>query len=1022
MKKSIFSVVTLLLLISIVLFSCNHDPKPVKPTVTKYNLTLNQPAAGGSFTVTVGSGAAVSNNTQAAEGETITLTAIEAVDYEFSGFTVTPAQTLSGTGLSQTFTMPAEAVTITAAFIDKNAAKFAITLTQPAAGGTFTVAVGSGAPGSADTEAAEGAIITLTATAETNYTFSGFTVTPAQTLSGTGLSQTFTMPGEAVAITAAFTLDGTETYAITVTQPAAGGTFTVEVGSEAAVSVDTEAFPNEVITLTAIPESGYTFDGFTVTPAQTLGGTGLVQTFTMPDEDVEVAAEFSAVPPPTYPLLIDGFTGTINDYSATPASGIGNGWGVETGPNLWANIQPDQDGSSFGRAAGAPLNIDISDYVYFAASAIVLDLKIIPAPYEFSFSVTVNGTVYSSPFIAMRPDVDVVQAFPLSQLISSEGASLAEQSGTLTLSSWRISSPVTAGVTGTRVFKIELQEIDSFNVSKGTTSGGVGSNDINFPGFTSVPEGNAVPVNIVLAPSNRFVELTFTPSLNDVSVRVTGSLYYFIMPASDVTVGAVFEEIIEPDMWNIEDFTDVVLANPGWLGDITNNTYGYWGVDVPAYWDNGANRGGPNWLGGPGNGLDNVISYDTLSPLHLRALYLESYTGLHVGRHLPVAMNISNKDTVRIALRRGGTVNLELGLFNGGIPGNGYNDPLGGNQSQTPTGGQIDTAVTGTGYWVAIPANTTTTSIANSSWDFLEIPLASFTSQGFDASLLTGYGIRVVSYTAANDTLFNRPKFVLDGIFAYKQADIKNISVSGTATIPYTTAVGGQVIPITASPGEQIDIVTINGITPEIANVNRPYAIILPDGLTSPVTINVTTKQMTLVPFEDFETTGTFTDLNNAWTGATHNNATGWFTVTNNAVATAAGSFSTAEKRPGTAGAQSVLMTYGNTGGTARQFRVGYRPYNPTIDASTYTHISFWVRSSRAGTFSVVIRNSDNTDRSQTFTIDAANTWERKVVALTMTTAQRNNVNYLGFSLTGPAAVTTNATLYIDDVEWGYFP
>jgi hypothetical protein len=64
-----------------------------------------------------------------------------------------------------------------------------------------------------------------------------------------------------------------------------------------------------------------------------------------------------------------------------------------------------------------------------------------------------------------------------------------------------------------------------------------------------------------------------------------------------------------------------------------------------------------------------------------------------------------------------------------------------------------------------------------------------------------------------------------------------------------------------------------------------------------------------------------------------------------------------------------------------------------TANAVTVT-LSFWVKSSLTGTFGIGIRNAPTFNRAYvaTYTISAANTWERKTVTLTMdTTGTWNN-------------------------------
>ena len=96
-------------------------------------------------------------------------------------------------------------------------ARYNITLTQPSGGGTFSVQVGSGAPGSANTTANQGAVITLTAVPPEGSYLAGFVV---KTVSGesvtvviSGNTGTFTMPAKGVTVTVSF-LDNSVVHSI----------------------------------------------------------------------------------------------------------------------------------------------------------------------------------------------------------------------------------------------------------------------------------------------------------------------------------------------------------------------------------------------------------------------------------------------------------------------------------------------------------------------------------------------------------------------------------------------------------------------------------------------------------------------------------------------------------------------------------------------------------------------------------------------------------------------------------------
>lgn len=94
----------------------------------------------------------------------------------------------------------------------------AITFSQPAAGGSFTVSVG-GSNISSGATVASGSVVTLTATAASGYSFGGWTVTGATVANATATSTTFTMGDSAVSISASFNNVNGTTYTKVTTEP-----------------------------------------------------------------------------------------------------------------------------------------------------------------------------------------------------------------------------------------------------------------------------------------------------------------------------------------------------------------------------------------------------------------------------------------------------------------------------------------------------------------------------------------------------------------------------------------------------------------------------------------------------------------------------------------------------------------------------------------------------------------------------------------------------------------------------------
>ena len=115
----------------------------------------------------------------------------------------------------------------------------AITFSQPSAGGTFTVSV-DGSNITSGTTVAYGSTVTLSATADDNYSFSGWTVNGATVADASATTTTFTMGVLAVTISASFTIEGGVTPQV-VTLKYSGGTTTNMTGNNDAATVGLDA-------------------------------------------------------------------------------------------------------------------------------------------------------------------------------------------------------------------------------------------------------------------------------------------------------------------------------------------------------------------------------------------------------------------------------------------------------------------------------------------------------------------------------------------------------------------------------------------------------------------------------------------------------------------------------------------------------------------------------------------------------------------------------------------------------------
>ena len=247
--------------------------------VTNYAITKS--ATNGSISTQVSS----SEVTEAAEDATVTITATPNTGYTFSSWSVT--KTSGGAAVSvanasanpTTFTMPAEAVTVSATFT-KNSYDLDLTNTN----GTCAVTVdGDDWDGSSAIE--YGAAVVITATPSSGYLFDAWDHTlTSPTISSNVIS--FSMPNEDVAIEAQF-VSAASVKSITISDVIEHGTVTASANTAAA---GTE------ITLTATPDTGYSFTSWSVKNASTDADITVTDNkFTMPDANVTVSATFTAI-------------------------------------------------------------------------------------------------------------------------------------------------------------------------------------------------------------------------------------------------------------------------------------------------------------------------------------------------------------------------------------------------------------------------------------------------------------------------------------------------------------------------------------------------------------------------------------------------------------------------------------------------------------------------------------------------------------------------------------------------------
>jgi hypothetical protein len=251
---------------------------------TELDLTVTTALPGPKYALTmavapVGTGAATdeTGGSPYAAGAVVSIKAVADPSYGFVGWTAPAGDFDDETAEETTFTMPAQAVTVTAHFgVAYNLAMAA----DPVGSGA---AIDVGAKGAY----AAGATVRIKAVANQGYGFVEWTADATVTFGNATVEETtFTMPAEAVTLTAHFEVAYTLAMAVAPT------------GSGNATDL-TNASPyaeGTVVSIKAVANQGYGFVDWTANTTVTFGNvTAAETTFTMPAQAVTVTANFVAV-------------------------------------------------------------------------------------------------------------------------------------------------------------------------------------------------------------------------------------------------------------------------------------------------------------------------------------------------------------------------------------------------------------------------------------------------------------------------------------------------------------------------------------------------------------------------------------------------------------------------------------------------------------------------------------------------------------------------------------------------------
>jgi len=223
---------------------------PVWETVSYTITTAVSPSGAGTVTA----------NSSAAYGSQVTVSQTPKTGYRFTGWTLSSGGTVS----NNKFTMPAANVTVTAVY---EAITYTITTAvSPSGAGTVT----------ANSSAAYGSQVTVSQTAATGYTFSGWTLSSGGSVS----NNKFTMPAQNVTLTANYTV---KSYTITkAVSPNGAGTITKPTAQKANYG--------STVQVAQTTATGYTFSGWTLSSGGTVSG----GQFTMPAANVTLTAVYTS--------------------------------------------------------------------------------------------------------------------------------------------------------------------------------------------------------------------------------------------------------------------------------------------------------------------------------------------------------------------------------------------------------------------------------------------------------------------------------------------------------------------------------------------------------------------------------------------------------------------------------------------------------------------------------------------------------------------------------------------------------
>lgn len=484
-------------------------------TMPAQNVTVTATVKAKTFSISksTATGGTISVASTASFNSTVTVTVTPDKGYACKSVTFNGTAAKSAGDNKYTFTMPAADVTVAATF-----EQVPYTVTK----GTIT---GKGSISIDKTGAKYGETITVTATPATGYETASVTVSGV-TVTKTG-DNTFTFPMPDKDVTVNATFKGSE-YSIST-----------KAGKHGSISVVSKAGYEATVTVTLTPDAGYNVDTITVTDAKgntisTKSAGTNKYSFTMPASNVKVEASFVEVPYTVTLNKVYNGTASVNKTSANYGETVTVTAKANDGYYVEYVYVADAKGKSVAVTAKN------NKYTFtMPESDVKVTVSIVGQAYDIltdgieNGKVTVSNRGNSGSTIEFTVTPDDGYKTTAVQVQTPAGGKIT----TKDLGNGKYSFVMPAS----KVSILPTFEAVEYAIICEPTENGTFTVDAESAVIDTV-----INVSVKAEENYQLNTITITDAKgNLVSYTGEGEAYSFVMPASDVTVAVVFEEIPE---------------------------------------------------------------------------------------------------------------------------------------------------------------------------------------------------------------------------------------------------------------------------------------------------------------------------------------------------------------------------------------------------------------------------------------------------------------------------------------------